>query len=333
MNYFTTVGGFDSAVMSGSIPEVVMIGVPAATNGTACPTINTTTGETECWQRRYEFTPTTCDTSVSHECDNGGKAGGADVTFQFISDTLIKSVMENLGMTAGEVSIAGYSLGGMTACYAASSLPKLFQRAFCMSPSVWWNNNDMEKIVLDNGLKFGTPLSVVVEVGNVENGYSNYLYEDPNSIPPVLWSEQIGAMVNSFVSIGMGKVPSDYSKGLQYLTESNLHYYIHNSGMHSLISWGDVFTHSIILMYRYDFPDKQKSQLDRSLVYEYPPQAPHSSDSNEFLSNDGEIVYAVLFPIFTFILGLVVMHFYYVRKVKQDGTTDKNTPMARLSTA
>lgn len=315
--------------MSGSLPEVVMIGVLPAANGTACP--NNT-----CWQRRYEFTPTTCDKAVNKECDDGSKAGGANETLQFINATLIKSVMKQLGMIAGEVSIAGYSLGGLTACYAASSLPKLFQRAFCMSPSVWWNNNDMASLVLANGRKFGVPKSVVIEVGVLEDTFMNYIYRYPSSIPPILWGDQIGAMANSFVSVGMGVLPSTGSKGLHYLTESNLYYYKHNSGLHSLISWGDVFTHSIVLMYRYDFPEKYKSQLDSSMLFQYPLQVPPNSDSdsNGFLSNYREIIYAVLVPGFTFTLGLVVMHFYYAWKLKrQSDGADKSTPMSRVSSA
>ena len=313
----------------GDIPEIVLIGVPSAVNGTACP--NDINGTASCWQRGYEYTPTPCDPALANCIGTApDKSGGGSAFLTFVNETVIPAVMKQLGMVTGEVSIAGYSLGGMMSCYAASSYPQLFQRALCMSPSVWWNQNDMAPLIRANGGKLGKPKSVVIEVGSIENGYVNYFYPNPNSIPPILWGEQIGEMANAFVSIGMGLTTNTDSSGLQLLTESTLYYYIHQSGRHSLISWGDVFSHSVTLMYRYDFPDKTRSQLNSNLDYQYPVQHATSSTSSDKMLSSGEIAYAVVFPIFTFALGMGIMYVYFTKKLSNQGdASDKSFPMGR----
>lgn len=177
--------------------------------------------------------------------------------------------------------------------------------------------------------KLGHPKSVVIELGIVEDGFMNYNYPNPNSMPPVLWGDQTKATAEAFVSIGMGQTAASGGYGVQYLTESNLYYFRHNSGLHSSNSWSDVFTHSVGLMYRYQYPDKTKSQLNANLAYEYPmPAKASESQSSDGLS-DGQTVYAILSPLFTFVLGLAIMHYYYSRKLgNAGGPADKSIPMS-----
>ncbi len=90
-------------MLSGSIPETLIIGVPEGLNGTVCPT--NPDGSRSCSQRVYEFTPTECDSAVNNNCS---PSGGGPITLDFIWDTIIPSVILKLGMDLGEVSIVGY---------------------------------------------------------------------------------------------------------------------------------------------------------------------------------------------------------------------------------
>jgi predicted alpha/beta superfamily hydrolase len=68
-------------------------------------------------------------------CEKGG--GGTDAFLDFVVDTALPTALARLGFSLGEISISGFSLGGLTACYAAVQRPLVFRRALCMSPSVW----------------------------------------------------------------------------------------------------------------------------------------------------------------------------------------------------
>jgi hypothetical protein len=96
--------GLDTASLSGALPELLIIGVPAALNGTACvdtPPVG------NCTQRTYELTPTECDPSVCI-CAQGQMSGGASVFLQFVWDEVILSVFDQLQLDKGEVSITGF---------------------------------------------------------------------------------------------------------------------------------------------------------------------------------------------------------------------------------
>ena len=73
--------------------------------------------------------------------------------------------MDKLGLTLGEVSITGFSLGGLITVYATGTTQ--FQRGFAQSPSVWWNIGDVATQLTDaynsNGGK--RPVAEVVQLG------------------------------------------------------------------------------------------------------------------------------------------------------------------------
>lgn len=61
------------------------------------------------------------------------------------------------------------SFGGLMACYAAGTRPLQFARAFCTSPSVWWNAGDLAGIVKDSYAASGNkPQAVTISVGTQE---------------------------------------------------------------------------------------------------------------------------------------------------------------------
>lgn len=120
MQQLAFAGGFDRAVLTGAVPETIMVGLPQ--NGTGC-------------ERTFELT-----FSVSNQtgCKALGESGGSLKYFDFIQSTVVPAVMKKLNLSLGEVSITGVSYGGLASCYAASALPLYFKRAYCQSPSVWY---------------------------------------------------------------------------------------------------------------------------------------------------------------------------------------------------
>jgi hypothetical protein len=94
--------GFDSLNGVGSVEEVMIIGIPNATYGFACPS-----GSTFCLQRIYEMSPTDCDPKTN-DCFSSQAYAGMSVYLDFIYDDVIPAVMSNIGFHAGEVSSVGF---------------------------------------------------------------------------------------------------------------------------------------------------------------------------------------------------------------------------------
>lgn len=196
-------------------------------------------------------------------------------------------------------------------CFAASSRPTEFQRAYCMSPSVWWNYGEMTSIVLNNGKLLGKPKSIVVEVGTAEDAYVNSFLS--LSLPPTYWSELIGDMVNSWVQIGMGLVdePANKQQGLQLESDSNLYYFFHTGGLHSGTSWVDAFSYGLTLMYQYQFPDYFQNQKNKNMVYQYPTNECACDDSTDVSTKNIVIVVLAVFS-GIFFLSFITMTYLYL---------------------
>ncbi len=199
-------------------------------------------------------------------------------------------------------------------CFAASSRPTKFQRAYCMSPSVWWNYGEMTDIVLNNGKLLGKPKSIIVEVGMAEDSYVNSFLS--LSLPPTIWSELIGDMVNSWVEIGMGVVsePANTQIGLQLESDSNLYYFFHSGGLHSGTSWVDAFSYGLTLMYQYEFPDNFRNQKNKNMVYQYPSNQGACDDSTDTKAKDAAIVVLAVFSGIFLLSFIAVTYFYFSLK-------------------
>ena len=338
-------GGFDFAVQTGMTPETVIIGVPAGTNGTACTQAgNSDPGRCSFLQRKYEFTPTVCNPTYNHCCNLGPKcpepSGGAPILLDFVWNSIIPAVLEKLGHTLNEAGIVGWSLGGMTSCFAASYRPLNFSRAFCMSPSVWWNYGDMSTVIVDNAKRLkSTPKSVVImvrpyhyfqfslfihyfiyfylKVGSSENGYINGdLVPLDSNIPPTLWGDLILKMNNAWVAVGLGTSampalsPTELQVGLQSIEPSNLHYFVYNGGLHSLITWSTVFQYGLGIMYSFQYPEASRSQRNRNMIFQYPTVTACTSDNNDFSSTSPVFITLVCLLGFFFLTTVVLLLLY-----------------------
>ena len=95
-------GGFDSLNGAGSVEELVIIGIPSVSTGTACPP-----GSTNCYQRTYEMTPTNCDPAVNN-CIDTQAYGGMQTYLDFIYNDVIPAVSNATDIQIAEVSTVGF---------------------------------------------------------------------------------------------------------------------------------------------------------------------------------------------------------------------------------
>eukprot|EP01124_Arcella_intermedia_P015871 TRINITY_DN22431_c0_g1_i1.p1 TRINITY_DN22431_c0_g1~~TRINITY_DN22431_c0_g1_i1.p1 ORF type:complete len:411 (-),score=42.07 TRINITY_DN22431_c0_g1_i1:7-1239(-) len=119
----------NSFIITGSIKELVVVGIPATIN------------------RTYELTPSKCQAPPPGGC-NGydvlcppGGSGGLPNTLAFIENNVHPFVLSNLSVSAAEVASAGWSLGGLAACESLY-MSAIITKAYCASPSLWWNCNE-----------------------------------------------------------------------------------------------------------------------------------------------------------------------------------------------
>ena len=149
-------GGLDHALLTGVVPETVLIGLPQSV--------------TDC-QRQYELTFSE-DPKFVGLCHGHARSGGTDLYFAFIRDQVVPLVTAALRVYAGEISMTGVSYGGLTACYAAAAQPAYFRRVFCQSPSLNWHYGELAAVVKANvNADAGSrPVAVVMYTGSIEMG-------------------------------------------------------------------------------------------------------------------------------------------------------------------
>jgi enterochelin esterase-like enzyme len=315
LSLLMTRGGIDGLMAIGALPETVFIGVPGAATGLYCNASQVAAGL--CRQRNYEFTPTQCDPArnVPH-C--GGVAwtptGGGDILLDFVVDEVIPAVMRAPQLrgvfSVADIGIAGYSLGGLMACYAAGTRARVFTRALCESPSVYYNDGQLlDQIAIAFRASGGAkPKSVVMTVGSQENAPMK---------GNKFWLDYCTATIEAFVQIGLGPMPrADLpvhpdGNPQPALTSSNAILLFSQGGMHSLNQWLQMIGFSMPLLFQSQYPGgpfENMRQRDFDIQWVYPPadSAPSSGPKNEFTQT--QVAVAALVPTFallviTFILG------------------------------
>lgn len=130
---FARRGGFEAGQALGTVPESIMVGISTLEF--------TLKGTYPFDQRGYELTyeQQLPDNQTCVLQAGGAPTGGSDLLLEWIDNVVLPAALAAVGMDRGEVAIAGGSLGGLTACYAASKYPDVFERAICMSPSNCFN--------------------------------------------------------------------------------------------------------------------------------------------------------------------------------------------------
>jgi hypothetical protein len=201
------------------------------------------------------------------------------------------------------------SLGGLTSCFAASSMPAQFQRALCLSPSVWWNAGEMTTIIAANYEASGVrPLAVIVEVGTQE-GESFIL----SNYDQVEWMVNIQDMVSAWQGIGMGQTEGAYAFGTELYPSlaSDLIFYTTAGGVHNLISWVDTINYGLPLMYQTKYPEENLLQRNARTVWKYPAVSDAASEAAADDSDSNSSANTTMWLIIT-IAALLPMNVYMV---------------------
>lgn len=223
LQQLTGVGGFDRAVVTGAVPETIMIGIPQ--NVTGC-------------ERTYELTY-----SLTDQLHTSCRTGGNHVYFNFVLDTVIPAVVANLSIGVAEIGMTGVSYGGLTACYAASALPAIFRRVYCQSPSTWWNYGQLPSVILGNATN-GPPLSVAIYIGTNEMADPEAI--SANSSATTEWFTFVNETAFAFLAIGVPK--------------KNVYFFTVNGGNHDLTAWATSFQTGVVQMYSPNFTSPYQRQ-------------------------------------------------------------------------
>lgn len=281
LQQLTTLGGFDRIVQTGAIPvNTILVGIPQ--------------NESNFCDRMYELSYELCspDQSICADCEH---TGGNFLLFDFIQDTVLPAVLSNLSMTMGEVSMTGYSLGGLTACVAASVRPRIYSRALCLSPSVWYNDGSLANNITQNAIRYGLPKSIVMYIGTDE------AFQWPG------WFGNYNATVDAWLVAGM--------------TNTTLTSFAFHGGLHMLSYWVDVFATGIVRMYAQDFPVESLQQESfAENIHVYFPNAsvdslpcPHICEDDNSEDEEEKAYYRnVIFALLTVITVIVVMNIVMV---------------------
>jgi len=277
-------GGFDRAVLTGAVPETIMVGLPQ--NATGC-------------ERQLELTFSKGVATNARWCP---QAGGNAKYFAFIQTTVVPAVLANLNLIIGEVSITGASYGGLTSCYAASALPKYFQRAFCQSPSVNWNYGQLEGVIMTNAKQLGLPKSVVMYIGTTEMEAPQFA--NPERTKTVTWYYWIEKIAAAWRAAG--------------LDSSNFSLFTVSGGQHDSTAWATAFSEGIIQMYTPGFtaPFQEQYAAGRNLNVIFPksPAPGTASTASTSTSTTTPIVVVVAVSIISLVGSWLYVRENYVRK-------------------
>jgi predicted alpha/beta superfamily hydrolase len=228
-----------ASIAAGDVPSnTIMVGVPAAAGSLP---------------RLLDFTPTPCDPFLMAKCE--GPSGDGGRLLDFLEAVVIPEAERQAGFLHHEVAIAGFSLGGLVACWAAGVRSAVFQRASCHSPSNWWNNNDLVRAIAHSSALPGyqAPKAVVLYMGGGEGSFCwNKLYRDYQNATCTAWLDQYGQLYTTLLGAGL-------------VTNKTLFAFTNTLNQHTAGSWNMILPTMLRAMYADGFPsDHQSFQVQAS---------------------------------------------------------------------
>lgn len=136
-------------------------------------------------------------------------------------------------------AIAGSSLGGLISFYIGWSYPETFKKVGAISPSFWWNSNEMQKVVeTDGGTK--KDLNIWIDAGNAEES-----------------SDRNNNGLIDMVDDARDMVAALNKKG--FTSHKDVMYYEVSMGSHNEDSWAKRFDQVLLYMFGKDKNIKAKS--------------------------------------------------------------------------
>ena len=218
--------------------------------------------------------------------------------------------MNNLSFTLGEVSMTGASYGGLTSCYAVSARPNYFRRAFCQSPSVWWNYGQLPPVIISNEGVNGLPIAVAMYIGTTEMVVPECTSSTCNST--ATWFSYVNETANAFLQAG--------------LSMDRLFLFTVDGGQHDVTAWATSFRTGIAQMYQsanWTSIYKMKYSLDSSVNVVYSPLNTTTASTSDGNHNHKislsalEIFLITLVVLQTILLLMGTFTFYYSPKRKE----------------
>ena len=125
--------------MGGEIPPAFVVGIGYAVD----------TGFAATMGKRYrDYTPTVgseVEAALKAQFDPAGEleAGGAPAFLKFLREELKPAIETAYPIDPDDATIAGASLGGLCPAWVLLTQPDTFQRYVLISPSIWWNQEEV----------------------------------------------------------------------------------------------------------------------------------------------------------------------------------------------
>jgi predicted alpha/beta superfamily hydrolase len=309
---YSFLGGFDVAVNSGLAPESIIIGVANTDILDSC-------------QRNYELSYAPCNTNISSICQSAPACyGGIQYYLDFIMQTVIPTVMQNISMGIGEVSIMGFSMGGLAAAYAVYDRPHYFSRALCLSPSLWYNNGELASMIISK-FKAGSymgplPKAIVFTLGTAEDGY----YVNPSNSSDVnYWSDFIRKVTYAWKDVGVvGTTSADST-----VDGANLFFFTVVGGIHSIQSLNNFLYEGVRRLYQSHIPVQFRRPLYDHFNYIFPASTESSTCSGDGAAvsskNNEDNLKIGLYILLILFIGSGILNAILYRKLSNRHGTEK----------
>jgi predicted alpha/beta superfamily hydrolase len=125
--------------MGGEIPNAYVVAVGYSVDNGFMGTMD---------KRFRDYTPTLggpleAATKAQFDPTDSVKPGGGPAFLKFLQDELKPAIEADYAVDPGDATIAGVSLGGLLPAWVLLTAPETFQRYVIISPSIWWNGEEV----------------------------------------------------------------------------------------------------------------------------------------------------------------------------------------------
>lgn len=137
--------------------------------------------------------------------------GGAADFQLFMMHELMPYVLDNYPVDARRFILFGHSLGGLFSLWTYLTKPNLFEKYIAVSPSVWWNQYDLLKVLTQTKVRIDTPLAIYVggDEGDMVDDAITFFKNRANAKLPV---EFYVALNENHASV----IPTTISRALRF---------------------------------------------------------------------------------------------------------------------
>ena len=127
-------------------------------------------------RRDFDFLPKpdhfVFETLPNNQINLSGKYGGADAFYDFLTKELKPEMEKRYKINFKQQAIFGHSYGGLFNLYIFLTKPVIFNTYVVSSPSMWFSDGYMFKVLskylLDNQLPLINPVNLLISVGGAE---------------------------------------------------------------------------------------------------------------------------------------------------------------------